>query len=1807
MSDLPPGFQLDTPPSGFRLDNPPSRPKRERVNLDPYSGPDITDRGSVFTATGEAVDGDTIRLNNNLLGRLFGVDAFEKGQMGYRPGQPPVNLGQMGTETLSSYIRPSQPAFGTGKESYNRPVVTLGNGWADPVRKSLLSGTALAAPDFMGADPARRARYLEDERLARLNRQGAHQTEYMSPDIYRSAKRWNQKLRPDEEMVWSSDVPELKPDLKRLTNEQEADYFSWLSTQYGKPDFGQADLDAYWKQRGFKGSAPADEKFFDAIRKGQRIGTIDYSGWDAQALRDFKLANGFAGLRPEVQQAYNAVLSDPKADANALQQFADVNGLTFDPRDVDAFFKARARGENPNVPIPIIDPGDGAWGAAGRGLADPFGFIDEAGGAIDAVAPAWLQGAIGGPTNRETIWNSDRGFGDIYENNTRQNRAIIDFDETRHPFARAGGQLASGLLLPYGGGVRSASGLAKLGAAEGAIYGFGSGDGTLGQRLANVPLNAAAGGVLGGALGKGGELLSPLLGRAGRLLGRGESAPAVPRAIDRIDIAPSDGGGIGLPALGERVASAYPGPVTGKAPTLGDIMPKIQDWANSQAKGTMFHGSPRAGITEFDPYGRADYGLFGQGTYLTDNPSVAAGYTAKGMKAAGGPEGRTIYGVQQNVRNPLDMDAPADLTLWEKAAGQYTDQFRPGMTNAEAFREVEDAIRQEGLPKWEGAEMMNDVVRGMGHDGVTHIGGGRYGRGDGPSHRVVIALDPEQTQITNSLSLGELLRAPQRERSWIDVQAQDAPPSGFVLDAPQGRANMDAEAMPALSSPRLRDVLDVNANRPTRLLDGPTDAMMRAATARVEPGDVLPRPANEATAEDMAALGRGPYQDVPPPRERDYLEARQYPSARNPDVMVNRRGPADLVTFARAQGGLRDEGGELAASGITNAPRKGEDFTGGENRLGRLVDQERGLSVEDMAQRAYNEGYFPELDRPPTNQEFLAALDDTYRGVGRRFRPEDEGQIQAFEGARDQRLAVERARQEGAPLAQDVGQPATLDDVIANTPPATAYDDWANAVVSKVGNVRVDKLETPQDIGQALKIADNVAGGFDAARRGKISFAETQALAQDLGMTADDLLARRKGQAFSAEEAYSARVILAKSGNELVNMAKRIRSLGDDPGSEALAMFRKALVRHTAIQEAVSGMTAEAGRALSAFRMAADSRDLPGRVLEGLASAGGGAGRLKDAADRILDLAQDPANLNRFVEKVSKPTFADRAQEIWYNYLLSGPQTHMVNILSNTMTALGQLPEHAVAAGVGAARKAFKRDEADRVLFTELGARAVGLLQGTKEGLREFGRAFRTGEAADFVTKMESQTQKAVPGIKGEILRVPTRLLTAEDELFKAMARRMELAGLAVRQAGKEGLKGQAAKERAAELLADPTDAMMEKALDYGRYVTFQRPLGDGPAGGLSRITQNHPYLKAVLPFVRTPTNLIKFTAERSPLAPMVKEWRKDFAAGGARRDLALAKVMVGSGIGTMIAELARDGVITGSEPSDQNKRRLLLANGWQPYSIKIGDTYYSYKRLDPFAMTFGTAADIATMGDDVPNDEMDQNAFLWVASVMSNFASRTWLSGITDALDALKDPERYSGNFIKRLVGSATVPTGAAQLARVIDPTMREAPDIGSYMQSRMPGKSDELLPKRDVWGQPIVSEGGVGPDIISPIWTSTDRKDPVTQEALRVGATVSPPKIGDMTPQQFDRLQPIVGNLARKWIGELMASPDYRAMDRETQAEEISKALAAARKAAKAHVVGGEPLNAERPERKRKGGRSSPPAGFQVDPLPTGFVLDQ
>ncbi|HEX8413093.1 MAG TPA: thermonuclease family protein [Sphingomicrobium sp.] len=758
--------------------------------------------------------------------------------------------------------------------------------------------------------------------------------------------------------------------------------------------------------------------------------------------------------------------------------------------------------------------------------------------------------------------------------------------------------------------------------------------------------------------------------------------------------------------------------------------------------------------------------------------------------------------------------------------------------------------------------------------------------------------------------------------------------------------------------------------------------------------------------------------------------------------------------------------------------------------------------------------------------------------------------------------------------AQRVAQAADISprDVLPLSP--NADDPGAYA-----GNIRLEGLDSPQAIRRALTTTDQRIGGFDAATRGRVTQEETASLAADLGMTADDLLARRRGQAFNAEQALAARQILAKSGNELVNMARRLEDM-DNPGDEALGRFREAWVRHVAIQEQVSGATAEAGRALAQFRVLADSRAAPSRVLASMIDGGGGTGRIRDVARAIVDLDEagaDAAGLNRFAANAVKPRFRDKLVELWYNSLLSGPQTHVVNTLSNTLTSLAQIPEHAAAATVGAARRVLPNQrDTDRVFFSEIGARTVGFLQGTKEGLIEMGRTLRTGDPSDEASKVENASMKAISGLKGSIIRTPTRFLSAEDELFKAMARRMELNGLAIRQARQEGLKGRAARDRAAAVVANPSDDLLERSFDYGRYVTFQTPLAhDSVPGMISRMTQNHPWLKLVVPFVRTPTNILKFAAERSPAAPLLRGWRRDIRAGGAKRDLAIAKTMVGTGVMTLAAQWAGSGTITGGGPADDSAKAAMRAQGWQPYSFKLGDTYYSYARLDPFATTLGIVADAIDLQSHMTEKERDQVGTLLLGSTLQNLSSKTWLSGVSDAASAIEDPNKVQ-SFVGRLAGSIAVPGGVAQVARTFDPVQRDARTILDRVRARVPFASKKIEARRDIWGRVIVNEGGLGPDIMSPIRTSRERPDPASAAILDSGARATLParRVAgrDLTPQEYGQYQSTAGSLAHQGILDRVQERDWSRLPQDERSDAIANLMRIGRAAARKDLFGGE-----------------------------------
>ena len=1531
-----------------------------------------------LSATGEVHDGDTFRLNTGQNGRLYGVDAFELKQQGMQGGRL-VPLGESARAAFAPFATPDATVVNNGKTTYGRPVVSLEQGGQDAGRGMLDQGYALATPQYLRGDPERFGTYMEAERLARLNRRGAHAGVFQDPASFRKG--------------------ELDP---------------WAAPQQGQ-----------------KGSS--DAVFFDD-------------------------RTPFQGLRPDIAAGYLAITSDPTSTADDIKAYAAKNGFQIDESDIADFLADRSKpgvtvGKDViyrDLPRVLTNNGDGAVGSAVRGLSDPINMLDEIGGVVDTV---------GLTPGRENIWSSDRRFADILGNNIDQNRSILAYDDQEHPYARFGGQLASGIALPgasvegvglaaarqalRAGGSRFAAEeaakaavrqrLASAGAIEGGLVGFGQGEGGIVDRLPSAALGAG----VGGALGYGSAALLQ------------EAAPFAREAIERV--------------RGRNVAETAAEAVGEQAPGVG-VDEVLGDMQRRAPSGPQRREALRPALK--DREGRVFVGNVGE-----------------------------VHGDVFNSHPRIDFpEADPDASGFVTPDGVYLN-------------------RVEALD-WANARQPRPIV---------------------PSSQV-------------------------QDLDAMDYNAQ--------------RADMAVEGIASpssLSSPRIVDRIDVN-NRARPMLDPASDMARMQQAERVQPSDILPLPSNVVASQDEAAsISAGLYPTVKAPNEAATLESRALLRGDDPLRTLPKRGPADLITFLRTRGGLLDHKGELRSLDLRNEGRD-LDFARGERRFGKLLDDENGMTLDQAADLAWRSGYFPDHDSRPTIAEFLDALDGTNRGVNRAFRVEDMAEVDGFNAARDQRLAVERAQEQGAPLADDRGQPVTLGDLEANQPPVSAYEEWGDQAPDFAGNIRLSKLDSPQSIKRALVQAEQMTGGFDAARRGRITQAETQSLADELGMTPDQLLSRRKGQAFNAEEALAARQILAKSGNELVNMARRIQRM-DDPGEEALAAFREAWVRHVAIQEQIAGATAEAGRTLAQFRMVADGRNVRGNVLAALSEGAGGRDRLKRVADIIIDNADSPRAVNQEAANLLRPSVLDKINEYWVNSLLSGPQTHVVNMLSNTMTALAQIPEHGAAAIVGYGRQMLPNANADRVLFSELGARSIGLLQGAREGLRQAARTFRTGDASDFANKVEARSQDAISGKKGEIIRLPTRLLSAEDELFKGMARRMELTGLAVRQAGREGLTGGAARERVAQLLANPTEEMLTKAFDYGRYVTFQRPLGPA-ARGISQFTQWMPGAKFVLPFIRTPTNLLKFSLERSPAAPLVDSWRADFKAGGARRDLAIARAMVGTGVGALITEMAANGQITGAGPADPGAKALLRADGWQPYSIKIGDKYVSYQRLDPFATTLGVAAGLVDLQDYMTEKQKEKGALLVTASIMQNLSSKTWLSGMGDLIEAVNDPMRYGGSFARRLAGSAAVPAGLAQVARTVDPTLREAEDLLDAAKARVPGVSNTLPERRDVWGKPVTGEGGLGPDIFSPVWLSTAKGDPVNKALLQARVSISEPlrdlkmangEMRRLSGKEYGEYRALAGQIAYGEIADLVTAPDWMAMDQTERKKEVTKVLRSARERAR------------------------------------------
>ena len=461
--------------------------------------------------------------------------------------------------------------------------------------------------------------------------------------------------------------------------------------------------------------------------------------------------------------------------------------------------------------------------------------------------------------------------------------------------------------------------------------------------------------------------------------------------------------------------------------------------------------------------------------------------------------------------------------------------------------------------------------------------------------------------------------------------------------------------------------------------------------------------------------------------------------------------------------------------------------------------------------------------------------------------------------------------------------------------------------------------------------------------------------------------------------------------------------------------------------------------------------------------------------------------------------------ELFINSILSSPITHQVNMISTALNTAVR-PFQKIVGGVADRNPAvIKRAVKDLYYLTTA----------SLESMYMAGKAFMNNaniiDSANQTVDMSklnaidvSERGFGIKAIHG-FYTLPQRFLMAEDEFFKQVNFRAFIRAEIWERASKMKFKDNDAynkymegefkkiinvvnKESMLGKLTKQNALLYKKARQYAQEATFTEDLMKGTSGKfIQDVVNDQPLLRQIIPFVRTPLNLLKQFNKSNPLTPFlakskllrenfafVKEQAEELASSDASvRAIAKGRTITGGmfwGVGITAAFSLNDPTarvaITGGLPANKAAREKLLATGFLPYSFRLHVTeediekyglegqgyevishpelpdvkyvrgadgklaykYISYKRLDPFAMFLSTSADLAKvtglLGEEAQL-EKDTLYQIAMAAMYNNLADKSYLRGITELVQVMRNESSLNGYLMNRLATLAVPLSG--------------------------------------------------------------------------------------------------------------------------------------------------------------------------------------
>lgn len=548
-------------------------------------------------------------------------------------------------------------------------------------------------------------------------------------------------------------------------------------------------------------------------------------------------------------------------------------------------------------------------------------------------------------------------------------------------------------------------------------------------------------------------------------------------------------------------------------------------------------------------------------------------------------------------------------------------------------------------------------------------------------------------------------------------------------------------------------------------------------------------------------------------------------------------------------------------------------------------------------------------------------------------------------------------------------------------------------------------------------------------------------------------------------------------------------------------------------QQAAKNLT-EAGRAVQAASIY--SRISPEGILrytQAQIDKVGGKKLAPNVAKRLTDMAREvqimpdgeeklfaTAKLYQDINKQIPTGTLQKLTTLRKAGLLTGLRTQVGNAVSNLshigLNKVSDIP----AAGIDAMMSLFTGQRTKTLTLR-------GLASGGKEGAQKAVKFLKTGVdelGLDSLSKYDYKPVNFKNKAVQKYVDTVFNLMGAADKPYRYAALKTSLYDQALAAAKTQKLRGSEAGKFVKDFVANPPTNAVETAVKEAEKSVFANDTALSSAATAVRnavqkkSSVGGAAIDVIMPFTKVPSAVVTRVFDYTPAGAVKEAVRQIKNKSLDQRALAQALGTAGTGTGAIYLgfELAKNGMITGSQPTNNREADLWTLEGKQPNSILLGGRWYSFNYVSPIGQLLQAGVGIANAAKEGQNAV---GALLAGAGTAGKaVVDQSFLQGVSGALEAINDPTRYAQNFFKSNAGSV-VPTLVADFARGTDSLQRQTNNVVDAVQARVPGLRLGLLPKQDVFGNVLQGQGLVN-SMLDPFRSSPVKGNPLTTELRRL-----------------------------------------------------------------------------------------------------------